>query len=260
MLESRDLGLETAEFLCNMADKLGISLIYKASFDKANRSSINGVRGVGIDEAMDIFIEIKARFPCKIVTDIHESHQSKIVAEVVDLIQIPAMLCRQTDLVVSAAKTGLPINIKKGQFMSPTEMRNIVDKARQSGSENVMLCERGTFFGYNNLVSDMRSLPIMSSFGCPVIFDATHSIQKPGAGICESGGERWFAETLSRAAIAVGVAGLFVETHPRPEKALSDGACVIPMHSLEKFVSAMQKLDSASKKIAYQSFSYQQLS
>ncbi len=247
-IESHQHAVDLAGKLVELTGKLGINYIFKASFDKANRTSINGARGVGLEEGMKTFAEIKKLYNCPIITDVHEREQCDIVAQYVDILQIPAFLCRQTDLVVAAAKTGKVINIKKGQFLAPWDVKNLVKKAEDSGNSNVCLTERGTSFGYNTLVTDMRSFPEMAKeTGCPVIFDATHSVQQPGGlGGC-SGGQREFAPVLARAAVAVGVAAVFMETHENPDKALSDGPNTIALKDMEKVISDLMAFDAVNK-------------
>jgi 2-dehydro-3-deoxyphosphooctonate aldolase (KDO 8-P synthase) len=246
-MESREHALETAEALKAMAGRLGVGLIYKTSFDKANRTSLAGARGVGMDKALPVFAEIRERTGLPVITDVHDPDQCAPVAEAVDVLQIPAFLCRQTDLLVAAAKTGKPINVKKGQFLAPWDMANVVAKIRDAGNENVMVCERGASFGYNTLVSDMRALPILAGTGCPVVFDATHSVQQPGGRGTTSGGQREFAPILARAAVAVGVAAVFMETHPDPDRAPSDGPNMIPMSELPGVVEILFELDRLAK-------------
>ncbi|MBR1778622.1 MAG: 3-deoxy-8-phosphooctulonate synthase [Alphaproteobacteria bacterium] len=247
-LESMDHSLELAGQIVEITKRLNIPYVFKASFDKANRTSINGARGVGLEKALEIFKEIKARYGCPVITDVHEPDQCAKVAEVVDMLQIPAFLCRQTDLVVAAAKTGKPINIKKGQFLAPWDMKNVVTKADQSGNPNVLVTERGASFGYNTLVVDMRSLPIMAQqTGCPVIIDATHSVQQPGGQGTSTGGQREFAPVLARAAVAVGVAGVFIETHENPDKSPSDGPNMIPLGELEGVLKTLKAIDQLMK-------------
>ena len=247
-IESFQHAVDLAGKLVELTKKLGINYIFKASFDKANRTSINGARGVGLEEGMRTFAEIKKLYGCPIVTDIHEREQCPIVANYVDMLQIPAFLCRQTDLVVAAAQAGKVLNIKKGQFLAPWDVKNLVKKAEDSGNFNVCLTERGTSFGYNTLVTDMRSFPQMAKeTGCPVIFDATHSVQQPGGlGGC-SGGQREFAPILARAAVAVGVAAVFIETHENPDKALSDGPNTIALKDMEKVISDLMAFDEVNK-------------
>jgi 2-dehydro-3-deoxyphosphooctonate aldolase (KDO 8-P synthase) len=247
VMESREHALETASALADMAYSLGIGLIYKSSFDKANRTSSEGVRGVGMDAALPIFVEIRETIGVPVITDVHDPSQCAPVAEAVDVLQIPAFLCRQTDLLVAAAKTGRAINIKKGQFLAPWDMANVVDKVQRAGNASVMLCERGASFGYNTLVSDMRSIPIMAGTGCPIVFDATHSVQQPGGRGSASGGQREFAPVLARAAVAVGVAAVFIETHPDPDHAPSDGPNMIPMKELPDVVKVLLDFDRLAK-------------
>ena len=246
-MESRDHALEMASALKEISDKLGIGIVYKSSFDKANRTSLSSARGIGLDKALPIFAEIKERFGLPIVTDIHDAGQCLPVAQVVDILQIPAFLCRQTDLLVAAAKTGAIINVKKGQFLAPWDMRNVVTKITESGNANVMLTERGASFGYNTLISDMRSLPIMAQTGAPVIFDATHSVQQPGGQGTTSGGQREFVAVLARAAVAVGVAGVFMETHQDPDQAPCDGPNMIPVNQMEGLLKQLQQFDALAK-------------
>ncbi len=247
-LESKEHALELAGKIVDITKRLDIPYVFKASFDKANRTSINGARGVGLEKAMDIFKEIKARFGCPVITDVHEPDQCARVAEVVDMLQIPAFLCRQTDLVVAAAKTGKPVNVKKGQFLAPWDMKNVVSKLDQSGNPNVLVTERGASFGYNTLVVDMRSLPVMAQqTGCPVIMDATHSVQQPGGQGTSTGGQREFAPVLARAAVAVGVAGVFIETHENPDKSPSDGPNMIPLAELEGVLKTLKSIDRLMK-------------
>jgi 2-dehydro-3-deoxyphosphooctonate aldolase (KDO 8-P synthase) len=247
VMESRDHALETAHALVEMAAQLGVGLIYKSSFDKANRTSIDAARGIGMDAALAIFAEIKQRWHVPVLTDVHEPGHCRRVAEVVDVLQIPAFLCRQTDLLVAAAETGRAINIKKGQFLAPWDMANVVAKVRRAGNDNVLVCERGASFGYNTLVSDMRALPILALTGCPVVFDATHSVQQPGGLGGASGGQREFAPVLARAAVAIGVAAVFIETHPDPDHAPSDGPNMIPMDRLGPIVASLRALDQWAK-------------
>jgi 2-dehydro-3-deoxyphosphooctonate aldolase (KDO 8-P synthase) len=250
-VESRDHALMTAEYIKKTCDKLGIKFIYKSSFDKANRSSVEGKRGMGLEKTLPIFEEIRKTFGCPIITDIHNEEQCNLLASFadVDILQIPAFLCRQTDLLEAAAKTGKIINIKKGQFLAPWDVANIVKKMDYFGNKNLMLTERGASFGYNTLVSDMRSLPIMAKTGCPVVFDATHSVQQPGGLGGASGGQREFVETLACAATAVGVAALFTEVHQDPDNAPSDGPCMLRLDSLEKILTKLQKLDHIAKNL-----------
>jgi 2-dehydro-3-deoxyphosphooctonate aldolase (KDO 8-P synthase) len=255
MMESRDVVFRVADYLVKMTDDLNIPFIFKTSFDKANRTSIKSRRGIQLDEALKIFQEIKKEFGCLIVTDVHEPSQCEIVAEVVDVLQTPAFLCRQTDLLIAAAKTGKVVNIKKGQFLAPWDMKNVYKKVTESGNDNIILCERGACFGYNRLVVDMRSLKIMGDSGYPVFFDVAHSVQEPGGLGDASGGNREYAELLARAAVAVGVAGLFVETHFDPSSAFSDGPSMIPLHVMRDFMITMQKFDAIAKETKYQDMS-----
>jgi 2-dehydro-3-deoxyphosphooctonate aldolase (KDO 8-P synthase) len=246
-LESRDMALEIAGELARLGERLKIGIVFKASFDKANRTSGEASRGVGLDAALPIFAEIREKTGLPITTDVHEAWQCARVAEAVDLLQIPAFLCRQTDLIVAAAKTGRPVNIKKGQFLAPWDMIHAVEKAREAGAAGVLVTERGTSFGYNALVADMRGLPILRETGAPVVFDATHAVQQPGGHGASSGGERRFVATLARAAVAVGVAALFIETHPDPGAAISDGATQVPLGALEAMVEELMAFDRLAK-------------
>jgi 2-dehydro-3-deoxyphosphooctonate aldolase (KDO 8-P synthase) len=247
-LESRAHGLEMSAALKEMADRLGIGLIYKTSFDKANRTSIKTARGLGIEQSLPIMAEIRETTGLPILTDVHDPSHCAQVGEVADVLQIPAFLCRQTDLVVAAAETGRALHIKKGQFLAPWDMKNVVTKAFEAGNENVLVCERGTSFGYNTLVADMRSLPIMAAqTGCPVIFDATHSVQQPGGQGATSGGQREFAPVLARAAVAIGVAGVFLETHEDPDNAPSDGPNMIHLKDLPGIVETLLEIDRIAK-------------
>ncbi len=246
-MESRDHALETAAALKEITDRLGIGLIYKTSFDKANRTSVNAARGMGLEKALPVFAEISERFGLPTLTDVHEIDQCAPVGEVVDVLQIPAFLCRQTDLLVAAARTGRVVNVKKGQFLAPWDMVNVVAKLTQSGNGRVLLTERGASFGYNTLVSDMRGLPVMAQTGAPVVFDATHSVQQPGGKGASSGGQREFVPVLARAAVAVGVAAVFIETHPDPDHAPSDGPNMVPLKDLEPLVALLQQIDRVAK-------------
>ncbi|MDC7682887.1 3-deoxy-8-phosphooctulonate synthase [Asticcacaulis sp. BYS171W] len=249
-LESRDHALEVASALKEISERLGFGLIFKTSFDKANRTSVNAQRGIGLKDALPIFSEIRETLGLAVLTDVHDAHQCAPVAEAVDVLQIPAFLCRQTDLLLAAAATGRAINVKKGQFLAPWDMKNVLDKIVNGGENpNVLLCDRGTSFGYNTLVSDFRGLPIMASTGAPVIFDATHSVQQPGGLGGSSGGQREFVPVLSRAAVAVGVAGLFIETHPDPDHAPSDGPNMVPLASFEGLMRDLMALDQVAKAI-----------
>ena len=245
--ENRDHSLMMAENIKKITDKLGIGFIYKSSFDKANRSSVDSERGLGLEKTLPIFEEISKTFECPILTDVHNEQHCRDVGEYVDIIQVPAFLCRQTDLLAAAAKTGKIVNIKKGQFLAPQDAHNIVKKMDAFGNKKIMLTERGVSFGYNTLVSDMRSLPIMAQTGCPVIFDATHSVQQPGGLGGASGGQREFVETLACAAIAVGVAAIFAETHQDPDNAPSDGPCMIHLDNLERILTKLKRLDEVIK-------------
>jgi 2-dehydro-3-deoxyphosphooctonate aldolase (KDO 8-P synthase) len=246
-LESREHGLEVSARLKEIADRLDIGLIYKTSYDKANRTSISSARGMGLEASLPVFNEIRETTGLPVLTDVHTAEQATIAAEAVDVIQIPAFLCRQTDLLIAAAKTGKVINVKKGQFLAPWDMKNVLAKVTEAGNPNVMACERGVSFGYNTLVSDMRSLPIMASFGAPVVFDATHSVQQPGGQGATSGGQREFVPTLARAAVSIGVAAVFMETHPDPDNAPSDGPNMVPLDQFEALVSRLLEFDQLAK-------------
>jgi 2-dehydro-3-deoxyphosphooctonate aldolase (KDO 8-P synthase) len=247
-LESRDHALEMASALKEIAGRIGIALVYKTSFDKANRTSAKSNRGIGLDAALPIFAEIRERLGLPILTDVHEAQQCAPVAEVADVLQIPAFLCRQTDLILAAAATGRAINIKKGQFLAPWDMANVVAKATSAGNRNVLVTERGASFGYNTLVSDMRALPILArTTGAPVVFDATHSVQQPGGQGASSGGEREFVPVLARAAVAVGVAGVFIETHQDPDRAPSDGPNMVPLKAMEPLLRRLVEFDKLAK-------------
>ena len=246
-MESRAHALETAAALKEIAARLGLGLVYKTSYDKANRTSLSGKRGVGLDAALSVFADIRETLGLPVVTDVHETWQCARVGEVVDVLQIPAFLCRQTDLLIAAAKTGRAVKIKKGQFLAPWDMRNVVAKVTGSGNRRVLVTERGASFGYNTLVVDMRSLPIMAEAGAPVIFDATHAVQQPGGQGTSSGGDRRFVPVLARAAVAVGVAGLFIETHPDPDKAPSDGPNMVPLKNFEGLMRDLMALDRVVK-------------
>jgi 2-dehydro-3-deoxyphosphooctonate aldolase (KDO 8-P synthase) len=248
LLESRAHALETAAALKAIADRLKIGLVYKSSFDKANRTSAASARGLGLAEALPIFAEIRTSTGLPVTTDVHEAEHCAAVAEAVDVLQIPAFLCRQTDLLVAAAQTGKPVNVKKGQFLAPWDMKNVVAKLLGAGNPNVLVTERGVSFGYNTLVSDMRALPILAETGAPVIFDATHSVQQPGGQGERSGGERRFVPVLARAAVAVGVAGLFIETHQDPDRAPSDGPNMLPLASLEPLLKELLEIDRLTKR------------
>ena len=247
VIESRDHALKTASFLAGLAQRQGIPLVYKSSFDKANRTSASSYRGLGMDEALRILEAVKQETGLPVTTDVHEREQCAPVAEVADILQIPAFLSRQTDLLVAAAETGRIVNVKKGQFLAPWDMKNVAKKLDSAGASGVLLTERGTSFGYNTLVVDMRGLPIMAETGKPVIFDATHSVQQPGGRGDSSGGERQYAPVLARAAVAVGVAGVFIETHEDPDNAPSDGANMIPLDQIEGLVAELKQLDEITK-------------
>ncbi len=247
-MESRAHALETAHALKEISERLGIGMIYKTSYDKANRTSASAQRGIGLADAMPIFAEIRETLGLPTLTDVHEIDHCAAVAQAVDVIQIPAFLCRQTDLLIAAAKTGRAINIKKGQFLAPWDMKNVVAKVVGAGNPNVMACERGVSFGYNTLVSDMRSLPIMSEIGCPVVFDATHSVQQPGGQGTSSGGQREFVPVLARAAVAIGVACVFIETHPDPDRAPSDGPNMVPLDQFEALAADLMAFDQLAKR------------
>jgi len=247
-IESRAHALEMAEGISKIAKKLGFGFVYKSSFDKANRTSINSPRGIGFDKALPILAEVREKFGCPVLTDVHEPDQCAPVAEAVDILQIPALLCRQTDLLIAAAKTGRAIHVKKGQFLAPWDMKNVAAKIVAAGNDRVLLCERGASFGYNTLVSDMRSLPVMKETGFPVVFDATHSVQQPGGLGTSSGGDRRYVPVLARAAVAVGVAGVFMETHQDPDKAPSDGPNMVPLKALPELLSTLIEFDRLAKR------------
>ena len=249
-MESRAHALEMATALKEIASRLGFGLVYKTSFDKANRTSLSGKRGIGLTAALDVFAEIRSSLGLPVHTDVHDVEQCAILAEVVDVLQIPAFLCRQTDLLIAAAKTGRVVKIKKGQFLAPWDMKNAVAKITGSGNPNVLVTERGASFGYNTLVVDMRSLPIMAETGAPVIFDATHSVQQPGGQGMSSGGVRRFVPVLARAAVAVGVAGVFIETHQDPDNAPSDGPNMVPLNDFEGLMRELMELDAVTKRRA----------
>ncbi|MFQ5775055.1 MAG: 3-deoxy-8-phosphooctulonate synthase [Kiloniellaceae bacterium] len=247
-LESRAHALEMSHALAEMARGLGIGLIYKTSFDKANRTSLKSKRGLGMEAGLPVLAEVRETYGCPVLTDVHAPEQCAPVAEAVDVLQIPAFLCRQTDLLVAAAETGKAINVKKGQFLAPWDMRNVIDKLEASGNRNVLVCERGASFGYNTLISDMRSLPIMAAeTGCPVVFDATHSVQQPGGRGATSGGQREFVPVLARAAVAVGVAAVFMETHQDPDNAPSDGPNMVHLKDLPSLVESLIAFDRLAK-------------
>lgn len=242
VLESEELAREVAAALKEIAERLAISFVFKSSFDKANRTSLDSYRGPGLEEGLKILADIRQDYNVPVISDIHETQQVDAVSPVLDVLQIPAFLCRQTDLLVAAARSGKAINLKKGQFVSPWDMANAVNKIRATGNKNLMLCERGFALGYNNLVVDMRSLPVMRSLGCPVIFDATHSVQLPGGAGGSSGGQREFIPPLARAAVAAGLDGMFMEVHPRPEKALCDGPNAMPLDRVESLLKTLLKI------------------
>ncbi|MBO6548765.1 MAG: 3-deoxy-8-phosphooctulonate synthase [Rhizobiales bacterium] len=246
-LESKDHGFMMAEGIKEICSELDIPFVFKASFDKANRTSASGERGIGLEKSLDIFAEIKQQLDLPILTDVHEVSQCAPVAEVVDVLQIPAFLCRQTDLLLAAGETGKVVKIKKGQFLAPWDMKNVVNKVLSTGNQNILLTERGASFGYNTLVTDFRGLPIMAETGCPVVFDATHSVQQPGGQGTSSGGQREFVPVLARAAVAVGVSGLFIETHNDPDNAPSDGPNMIPLNELKALLQDLKAIDQTVK-------------
>jgi len=263
VIESRQLALDTAGALKEICRELGVPLIYKSSYDKANRSSGHSFRGPGVDEGLKILAEVRRQIGVPVLTDVHDSGEIAAAAAVVDVLQTPAFLCRQTDFIRAVASAGRPVNIKKGQFLAPGDMKHVVEKAREAArashpgaQDNVMVCERGASFGYNNLVSDMRSLAILRECGCPVVFDATHSVQLPGGQGTSSGGQREFVPVLARAAVASGVSGVFMETHPQPSKALSDGPNAWPLHLMKELLGTLKELDALVKR---RGFSEQQL-
>jgi len=249
VIESETLALDTAGKLKEITEKLNIPFIYKSSYDKANRSSLTSFRGLGIEKGLQILEKVRQQIDVPVLTDVHENTPLSEVAEIVDVLQTPAFLCRQTDFIQNVARQGLPVNIKKGQFLAPQDMIHVTEKAKATGNTQIMVCERGFSFGYNNLVSDMRSLAILRNTGCPVVFDATHSVQLPGGQGLTSGGQREFVPLLARAAVAVGVAGLFMETHPNPDKALSDGANSLPLHEMLNLLEILKSIDSVVKKL-----------
>jgi len=248
VIESEQLAIDTAGVLKEICTRLDIPLIFKSSFDKANRTSGSSFRGPGMEEGLRILAEVQRQVDLPVLTDVHEDTDINAVASVVDVMQTPAFLCRQTNFIHRVAAAGIPVNLKKGQFLSPWEMKNVVDKAKSTGNEQIMVCERGVSFGYNNLVSDMRSLAVMRETGCPVVFDATHSVQLPGGQGGSSGGQREFIPVLARAAVAVGVSGLFMETHPDPEQALSDGPNAWPLGQMEELLTTLRDIDAVSKR------------
>ena len=249
-MESRQHALETASALKEVAGRLGIGLVYKTSFDKANRTSAGAARGMGLDAALPVFAEIRETLGLPTLTDVHEAAQCAAVAQAVDVLQIPAFLCRQTDLLVAAARTGAAVNVKKGQFLAPWDMTNVVAKVTGAGNPNVLATERGASFGYNTLVSDMRALPELARIGCPVVFDATHSVQQPGGQGASSGGQREYVPVLARAAVAVGVAAVFIETHPDPDHAPSDGPNMVPLAEFEPLLAELLAFDALAKRRA----------
>jgi 2-dehydro-3-deoxyphosphooctonate aldolase (KDO 8-P synthase) len=257
VIESEQMALDTAGALKEITASLGIPFIYKSSFDKANRSSGSSYRGLGMEKGLEILAKVKREIGVPVLTDIHEIDEIKAVASVVDVLQTPAFLCRQTDFITACAQSGKPVNIKKGQFLAPHDMKNVMEKAKMAArtaglpDDQFMACERGVSFGYNNLVSDMRSLAIMRETGCPVVFDATHSVQLPGGQGTSSGGQREFVPVLARAAVAVGIAGLFMETHPDPSKAMSDGPNSVPLHKMKSLLENLQQIDLIVKRMGY---------
>lgn len=248
VVESEEMALQTAGFLKELTQKLKIPFIYKSSFDKANRTSHESFRGLGFEKSLAILEKVKKQIKVPILSDVHEDTPLDEIKEVLDILQTPAFLCRQTNFIQNVAALGLPVNIKKGQFLAPWDMKHVVAKAKSTGNNNIMVCERGASFGYNNLISDMRSLPILKETGCPVVFDATHSVQLPGGQGNASSGQREFVPVLARAAVAVGVAGVFMETHPNPEKALSDGPNSWPMDQMESLLETLKSLDEVAKR------------
>ena len=249
VIESEDFTLQLAEDIRSIADRVGVPLVFKASFDKANRTSIDGFRGPGQDEGLRILGRVRDELGIPVVTDVHTPEQARAAAEVVDVLQTPAFLCRQTDFIQAVAATGKPVNIKKGQFLAPWDMRHVLEKATATGNDQIMLCERGASFGYNNLVSDMRSLLVMSELGAPVVYDATHSVQQPGGLGGATGGNREFVPGLARAAVATGVAALFMEVHPEPERAFSDGPNSLALDSLDELLTTLKRLDGVVKQL-----------
>lgn len=246
-LENRDHAMRMAESIKTIADRLKMGWIFKTSFDKANRTSLRTERGIGLEESLPIFEEIRTQFGCPVLTDVHEPAQCAVAASVVDVLQIPAFLCRQTDLLVAAARTGRAVHVKKGQFLAPWDMTHVAQKIADQGNENILLCERGVSFGYNTLVCDMRSLPTLAATGYPVVFDATHAVQQPGGQGSRSGGQREFVSILARAAVAIGVAGVFIETHQDPDRAPSDGPNMVPIQKLEGLLRVLQEIDHIAK-------------
>ncbi len=252
VVESRQLAMDVAGTLKAICAEVGVPFIFKASYDKANRSSIKSFRGLGMDKGLEILGDVRREIGVPVLTDVHDASEIAAVASVVDVLQTPAFLCRQTDFICAVASAGKPVNIKKGQFLAPADMKNVVDKARStSNADNIMVCERGATFGYNNLISDMRSLMVMRDTGCPVVFDATHSVQLPGGQGHASGGERKFVPVLARAAVASGIAGIFMETHPNPEKALSDGPNAWPLQHMKVLMQTLKQLDTLAKQAGF---------
>ncbi len=252
VIESRQLAMDVAGTLKAICEEIGIPLIFKASYDKANRSSDKSFRGLGMDKGLEILGDVRKQIGIPVLTDVHDTSEISAVAAVVDVLQTPAFLCRQTDFIHAVASAGKPVNIKKGQFLAPADMKNVVDKARSaSKADNIMVCERGATFGYNNLISDMRGLMVMRDTGCPVVFDATHSVQLPGGQGNASGGERQFVPVLARAAVAAGIAGIFMETHPNPEKALSDGPNAWPLQHMKVLLHTLKQLDTLAKQVGF---------
>ena len=247
-MESRQHALEMAQALKEITGKLGMGYVFKTSFDKANRTSSGSARGMGVEQALPIFAEIRDSLGLPVLTDVHENTQCALLKDVVDVLQIPAFLCRQTDLLVAAAQTGCVVNVKKGQFLAPWDMKNVITKVTEAGNRNVMVTERGVSFGYNTLVTDMRALPVLAQMGAPVVFDATHSVQQPGGQGTVSGGQREFVPVLARAAVSIGVAAVFIETHENPDKALSDGPNMVPLHRMEDLLRDLQAFDALAKK------------
>ncbi|MBF0176593.1 MAG: 3-deoxy-8-phosphooctulonate synthase [Magnetococcales bacterium] len=247
VIEGREFALRCAEQLLKISVRLGVPMVFKSSFDKANRTSLNGFRGVGMEEGLSILQAVRERTGLPVVTDVHDAPQARSVANVVDMLQTPAFLCRQTDFIQAVAATGCPVNLKKGQFLAPEDMARVAEKAASTGNDKLLLCERGTTFGYRDLVVDMRALAVMATTGYPVIFDATHSVQRPGGMGSASGGERRFVTPLARAAVAVGVAGIFLETHPDPDQAPCDGPNMVPLAELEPFLASLKRLDEVQK-------------
>ena len=247
VIENEKMALETSSQLKEITQRLGIPFVYKSSFDKANRSSINSFRGLGMEEGLRILQKVREEVGVPVITDVHEDTPIDEVADVVDVLQTPAFLCRQTNFILKVAAAGKPVNIKKGQFMAPWDMKNVVDKARTTGNEQIMVCDRGVSFGYNNLVSDMRALAVMRETGCPVVFDATHSVQLPGGQGTSSGGQREHVPVLARAAVAAGISGLFMETHPNPAEALSDGPNAWPLPKMESLLGRLKEIDQLVK-------------